>query len=1083
MRSARWVSLLLAVIWGWTSLFGAGAVALRPGFALTQAPAVAHGPEQAWSLAVAQDGRGTIWAAWEVGDGQDTEIYAAQWSEQGWSEAAPVARRPGAWDGSPSVAVAADGTPWVAWSSTLRSSPEANRIYVSRWTAGRWSSPEMLPVGAVFGGCASCGWATEPALAASPDGTMWAAWVGSDGQEDNIFAQRWSGGVWSLPRQVSADDGSPSLYDRQPQLAVGSNGRPWIAWTANQADANGVPIPGDDEIYASRWTGAAWTTEEMVSRDDDSLDTAPALAVDGQGRPWMAWQARVTEGTASRLRIVTSSWDAGRQAWAQESIASSPLAAEVDEMRPTLVPDGSGAMQLAWVARARGETALGYARQEGAVWSAPVLVASESRNGVPAGGQARLVTGETGPAIVCLNPLPQGLLPVHHFEVPRGEDDSLATWLGPSQEVADTREVTVDAYPYRFLAFGDSITLGAYPIDNPLQPPFYPYPSILQDTLQTRANPQYNVVNGGLAGERTASGAERAKTLVREYRPHYVLLMEGTNDVTHGIPPAEVYENLKLMVGNVTKNAAVDGVLAMLATLIPRQEGTYLLEQTRLMNELAIIPLANDRRVPLANQWQAFMDYGDWRSLMWDDRHPNQAGLQLISDTFYAGVLYAWPGSVFEERMPPTTWIEPLPAASPCSGVAVSWNGADETSWVVDYDVQVQRNLGTWTDWLLATTERSGLYAGGREGDQLGFRVRGRDLVGNQSDWSDPATTVITDDEPPQAWMIPLPAAQTVPFAVKWQGSDGCGSIAAYHVQYRVGASSTWIDWLPYTPGTSATFAPAAPSFGERAYFRVQARDQAGNWSAWSPEVSTLLARYTVGGQVLNIRHEPVLGATYSTNPVALAIAPQAGGRFLAYVKDGGSYEIAARRDTIFGSLPPMQNVTVDENVTGLIFVLPPKDDGVMNGGFEAGGLDGWTLGGSSLPSLSTEAHTGVGAARLDGTGGSSSLRQVISPAAGGTQAHLSLLARLEQEQPGEASTLQVVLSQEGSSTPPVTHTLSLESETWIHAWYEVGDLQGEPLAVTLLVSGSPAILLDEVSLGTALPGGGWVYLPITLRH
>jgi lysophospholipase L1-like esterase len=1069
------VSLLLALVWGWNSHLWAGNPALLSEPVLAQAAAASPKLEQAWSLTVARDGQGTMWAAWEVDDGQDSEVYAARWSGEGWTGVGPVARRPGAWDRRPSLAVAADGTVWVAWSSTLRSSPEESRVYVSRWTGGRWASPEVVPVWDAFDG-----WATEPALAAAPDGTMWLAWVGSDGQEDNILAQRWHGGVWSPPRQVSADDGSPLLYDRQPRLAVGRDGRPWIAWTGNQADAEGVPIPGDDEIYASRWTGTAWSPEEMVSRDDELLDTAPALALDGQGQPWIAWQARITEDSLSRLRIVAARWDAARGAWTVESIASSPLAADVDEVRPTLAPDGEGAMQVAWIAQARGEAALGYARRGDSGWSAPLLVAAGRQDGVATGGEAKLVAGDSGPAVVWLSPLTAEPLPLQRFQVPLGEVNSLAAWLASSAEVAGEREATVDAFPYRFLAFGDSITLGAYPLNNPSQPPFNPYPSILQATLQTRSDPRYNVVNGGEAGERTGSGAERAKLLVREYKPHYVLIMEGTNDVTHAIPPAQVYENLKLMLANVTKNAEVVGVWPMLATLIPRQEGTYLLEQTRLMNELAIIPLANDRRVPLAHQWQAFMDYGDWRSLLWDDRHPNQAGLQLISDTFYASVLYTWPGSVFEDRIPPTTWIEPLPASSPCSGVAVSWNGADETSWVVDFDVQEQVGLGTWSDWLLGTTELSGLYSGGREGEQVGFRVRGCDVVGNVSDWSAPAYTTITDDEPPQAWISPLPSAQTVPFAVSWLGRDGCGSIAAYHVQYRIGFSPTWVDWLAYTSSTSTTFDPAAPSFGERATFRVQARDQAGNWSAWSPEVSTLVARYTLAGQVLNIRHEPVVGAGQSTNPAALATLSQSGGRFLAYVKDGGSYEVSAQRDAIFGSLPPMRNVPVAEDVAGLIFVLPPKDDAVLNGGFEAGSLDGWTLGGSSLPSPSTVAHTGLGAARLDGTGGSSSLRQVMSPAAGMAQGHLSFMARLED--PGAPSTLQVVLSKEGSSAPPVTYTLSLVSEAWTHAWYELGDLQGEPLAVTLLVSGSPAVLLDEVSLGTAVAGGSWVYLPITVK-
>lgn len=1072
MKTARLVAFFLTVVLGCNSLLGAS----LPALAQAEIP---QDPEQAWSLAVARDGQGTLWAAWEVDDGQDNEIHTARWTGREWSQSAQALQRPEAWDWAPSLAVAADGTPWLAWSSALKSSPEKTRIYVSRWTGDGWSSAEALPEGTAFGGCASCGHATEPALAASPDGTMWVAWVGTDGQEENIFAQRWSGGVWSEPRQVSTDEGSPLLYDRQPRLVVGEDGRPWIVWTGNQADADGVPIPGDDEIYASYWTGSGWAPEQMVSRDDESLDTAPSLALDAQGQPWIAWQARVTEDTVSRLRVIASHWDAARQAWAVEEIASSPLAAEVDEVHPTLTRGSSGAMQVAWEARSASGPAVGYARREDTGWSAPLLVASAASDGISAGGEASLIAGDGEEAILWLDPLTRDPLPVQRFDVPLEEDNSLARWLVSQQ--ADVQAPAVEPWPYRFMAFGDSITWGRYPVNDPFQDPYYPYPSILQDTLQLRADPSYNIVNAGRPGERTLEGANRIKSEVQAYRPKYLLIMEGTNDVSKGVPPAEVYDSLVLMLGNAAKHSGVQGIKVMMASIIPRKDGEARFEQTRRMNELAIMKVAADKGLHLANQWQAFLDYGDWQSLMWDDKHPDQVGLELIARTFYDGILQRWAAFVPEETVPPTTWIEPLPATSPCSGVTVAWDGADNMNWVADYDVQVQVNLGTWTDWLVGTTEKSGVYSGGREGDQLGFRVRGRDLVGNQGEYSAAVSTTITDDGPPEAHMVPLPPFQAIPFPVSWQGTDSCGSVAAYNVQYRFGTGGAWTNWLSATPSTSASFNPASPSYGERVYFRVQARDQAGNWSAWSPEASTLLARYTVAGQVVNMRHQPVSGATTTLNPAPMAILQQAGGRFLALLANGGTYEIGTQRDAIFGSLPPMKGAEVNENVAGLLFVLPPKDDAVLNGGFEAGILDGWTPGGTSLPTLSGQAHTGDGAARLDAAGGDSSLSQSLTPAPSAGQVYLSLLARPEQA--GETGSLEIVLSNAGSFDPPVTHTLSLAGDGWTHAWYDLGDLQGESVTVTMRASGSPAILVDEVSVGTALPGGNWVYLPLTLKQ
>ena len=91
------------------------------------------------------------------------------------------------------------------------------------------------------------------------------------------------------------------------------------------------------------------------------------------------------------------------------------------------------------------------------------------------------------------------------------------------------------------------------------------------------------------------------------------------------------------------------------------------------------------------------------------------------------------------------------------------------------------------------------------------------------------------------------------------------------------------------------------------------------------------------------------------------------------------------------------------------------------------------------------------------------------------------MLARPEQT--GETGELQIVLSNAGIFDPPITHTLSLAGDAWTHAWYELGDLAGEAVTVTLEISGSPAILLDEVSVGAAQPGESWAYLPLTLKQ
>jgi hypothetical protein len=179
--------------------------------------------------------------------------------------------------------------------------------------------------------------------------------------------------------------------------------------------------------------------------------------------------------------------------------------------------------------------------------------------------------------------------------------------------------------------------------------------------------------------------------------------------------------------------------------------------------------------------------------------------------------------------------------------------------------------------------------------------------------------------------------------------------------------------------------------------------------------------------------------------------------------------------------------------VEGLALVLPPQDDAVAGGGFEAGDLAAWQRSGSQPPALSAKAHTGLGAVEMGGPDVEATLTQVISPGPALSDPTLSFMVRLAQ--PGPAATLHVSLANSGAFSPALTYSLAVESEGWSHAWYDLsghlsglaGDLSGQtgqesPLTLTLTVSGSPAILLDEVSLGSALPGGQLIYLPLTFR-
>ncbi|MDH4066153.1 MAG: HYR domain-containing protein, partial [Acidobacteriota bacterium] len=95
----------------------------------------------------------------------------------------------------------------------------------------------------------------------------------------------------------------------------------------------------------------------------------------------------------------------------------------------------------------------------------------------------------------------------------------------------------------RFLAFGDSVTVGIVATENPARDPFYflrevpndSYPSVLRQLLAGRYGTQdVTVINDGRGGEKAVDGVGRAYSAIRTHRPDVLLLLDGYNDLGLG---------------------------------------------------------------------------------------------------------------------------------------------------------------------------------------------------------------------------------------------------------------------------------------------------------------------------------------------------------------------------------------------------------------------------------------------------------------------------------------------------------------------------------------------------------------------
>jgi lysophospholipase L1-like esterase len=986
------------------------------------------------TFAVAPDGQ--LWAAWVVVSGDDWEIATSRWDGQSWEPEEILTSRPGRWDASPSLVFDVDGVAWLAWSS---STGVDDTLHLSHWTGGGWSAPEEVPVQETMPN-------RQPALAPDPEGGLWLAWVGFDGNDDEIYAGHWDGSAWSEPQRVSGDDFEPAAYDTEPRLAVGSDGHVWVAWTGHEKFL-------DTEIFVAHWDEQRWLGEQQVSLDDDTVDVSPSLAVADDGTVWLAWQGRTAKAPEVGSRIHATHWSQAG-GWGSQTIVSSPLSSVVAEERPSLALDAGGRPHVIWHVD-DGELGMGYATYDGVRWSSPRWPVQDAVT------EGACLIADNVPWTVWLPEVGDAPSPFEQ-QILEGDEAALPLFEAPVRPL-DPAAIVIN----RHVAFGDSITLGAYN-DPDTGEPVGAYPPRLEGKLDTRVV-ESQVLNLGVSGERTLRGLRRLEwEVLPTYEPEFVEIMEGTNDITAGKPYDDIANNLWWMI----KHCKRADSRALLATLIPRLDS--LNDETATLNGY-IVQVAADHNVPLVDNWGAFYAVGDLPSLYADHLHPNTPGMIVLATSWYSGIVNGIPW-LNEETVPPTTWISALPAQTECGQMStVAWTGTDNLSWVVTYDVQVQANYGPWLDWRVATQTTSAPYIGNVYSTVFGFRVRGRDVVGNQSIYSAPAYTTIVDNVPPYEVQIDaLPQVQKLPFQVRWSGADECASVIAYDVEYRVGPTGTWQTWLSATSQTSAIFDPVSPQYGVPYYFRVRVYDMAGNWLE-SGLVSTTLARFTLSGSVFNVRHEPVVHAQAYTDPAALMTGHQPGGYF-AHLVQGGTYSLAIQHGD-FGLLPARYGIPVSSDVSDLDFVLPPLDDTIDDGGFETANWDQyWQAGGTFTPTLISEAHTGVGAVLLGGAGEISRLSQTFSVPDTLANATLSFLVRLDDEA-GGGSTLQVELS-----GTPISHTLDVSGTDWSHVWVSMDAAVGQAVTLMFTVSDTAAVRIDEVSLGSAVRGGYLSYLPVVNR-
>jgi hypothetical protein len=223
------------------------------------------------SMAIAPDG--TPYVAWHDQSGDDSEIYVRRWNGSSWEEVgAGSASGGGISDNSgdsvfPSIAVALEGTPYVVWYDR---SSWVFEIYVRRWNGSSW---EELGAGSASGGGIS-------------------DVVGSRLHSSSMAIGR---ALSDIVFRYSNENSSVYIVFFSPgtPVAIAPDSTPYVAW---QVCFSWYGFICDhSEIYVRRWNGSSWEEVGAGSAsgggisNTNSLSQSPSVAVAPEGTPYVAW--------------------------------------------------------------------------------------------------------------------------------------------------------------------------------------------------------------------------------------------------------------------------------------------------------------------------------------------------------------------------------------------------------------------------------------------------------------------------------------------------------------------------------------------------------------------------------------------------------------------------------------------------------------------------------------------------------------------------------------------------------------------------------------------------------------------------
>jgi hypothetical protein len=342
-------------------------------------------------LTVGPDGQpAAVWLEERGGTVPPSDVQAARWTGDAWDGLGGRLNgddRVGPMYGYQDVAVASDGSVFVAWNTPVSGVPD--RLWVHRWDGSTWQPVGGGPVngsaddGSHFNVSLALDAADRPVVAwgARPDG-----WY----PLREVRVTRWTGGAW-------VDVGTPRRRDPAhptdgPVVALDGDDNPVVAWSERDGDSDRY------DVFVDRWNGSAWISLGGSLRGGWGTAFAEDLAVGPGGEIVVAYSV----ASGEERRVAAARWSAGASAWTALGTLRGTSTSAAQNARVAIDP--AGRTLLAWsesVPDGHGGTAANYfvQRRETAVWRD---LGFPGDTGAAAGARGGLAVNASGEVFVAV---------------------------------------------------------------------------------------------------------------------------------------------------------------------------------------------------------------------------------------------------------------------------------------------------------------------------------------------------------------------------------------------------------------------------------------------------------------------------------------------------------------------------------------------------------------------------------------------------------------------------------------------------------------------------------------------------------